>query len=277
MPEVITLRTDDDYPLEATLYEGGEHAIVIAGAMGVPRRYYDAFARAAVEHGYRVLTFDYRGVGGSRPPSLRGFRGTLTEWGCLDLTAAIERIRATNPKSITLFGHSVGGQIAGLASNADAVSRIVFVASQSGYWRLWPHVRGIGLGLLWLLMPPITHAVGFFPSKLLGLGSENLPRFVAAQWAMWGKHPDYVFGYHDRAMAAALDVPLLAWSFADDHYAPKRAVEKLLTYYSSAKVEHRHVAARGIAHFGFFRRQLAGDLWEETFAWLTSHDRDRPL
>lgn len=277
MPEVITLRAEDGYPLEATLYDGGGEAMVIAGAMGVPRRYYDAFAREAAARGHRVLTFDYRGVGGSRPRSLRGFRGTLGEWGRLDLTAAIEYLRATNPASITLLGHSVGGQIAGLAPNAGAVSRIVFVASQSGYWRLWPHLRGIGLGALWLLMPPIAHLFGFFPSKLFGLGSENLPRFVAAQWATWGKHPDYVFGYHDRALAASLDVPLLAWSFADDHYAPKRAVETLLTYYSRARVEHRHVAPRGIAHFGFFRKALAGDLWEETFAWLTSRDRDRPL
>lgn len=277
MPEVIALRTEDGHDLEATLYEGGDRAIVIAGAMGVPRRYYDAFAREAAERGHRVLTFDYRGIGGSRPKSLRGYRGTLTEWARHDLTAAIERIRSTRPSSITLVAHSVGGQIAGLASNAKAVSRLVFVASQSGYWRLWPHVRGIGLGVLWLLMPPVAHAIGFFPSKLLGLGSEDLPRFVAAQWALWGKHPDYVFGYNDRAVAASLDVPLLAWSFADDHYAPKRAVEKLLTYYSSAHVEHRHVPPRRIGHFGFFRRQLAGDLWEETFAWLTSRDRDKPL
>lgn len=277
MTDVIRLQTEDAHELEGTYYEGGDDAIVIAGAMGVPRRYYDAFARDANSRGYRVLTFDYRGIGGSRPRSLRGYRGTLTEWGRHDLTAAIEWMRATNPRSIALVGHSVGGQIAGLAKNIHAISRAVFVASQSGYWRLWPGIRGAGLGLLWMAMPPIAHAFGFFPSKLFGLGSENLPRFVAAEWATWGKHPDYVFGYNDRAAAAALGVPLLAWSFADDDYAPRKAVEKLLTYYTSAEVEHRPVAARGIAHFGFFRKQLAGDLWEETFAWLTSRDRDRPL
>ena len=35
----------DGFTLHGTLFEGGDDAIVIAGALGVKRRYYDAFAR----------------------------------------------------------------------------------------------------------------------------------------------------------------------------------------------------------------------------------------
>jgi len=257
---------DDGYELTGTLYDAGaQRTLLIASAMGVKRRYYDAFARFIAERGLNVLTFDYRGIGDSRPASLRGFEGSLLDWGRLDLAAAIDFISGP----LSYLGHSVGGQIAGLAPNVHRVDRFVFTSSQSGYWRHWPGVSRFGLGALWLAMPAISRVVGYFPSKVLGLGSEELPRNVATEWAKFGRHREYLFGYADAAPYASIAAPMLAFSFHDDRYAPRRAVEALLAKYSSARVTHKHIEQPGLGHFDLFRRGRADGLWNEIAEWLT--------
>ncbi len=258
----------DGFTLHGTLYEGGDDSIVIAGALGVKRRYYEAFAKYAVERGYSVLTFDYRGIGESRPASLRGFTASMRDWGVYDIDAAIDVLRARGARSITLVGHSAGGQLTGLARHSTAIDRLVLVASQAGYYGNYPGIHKHTINLIWRLMPLVSRTLGFFPSRALRLGSEDLPSGVASQWATWGKHPRYLFGFEDNAPYAAMDVPLLAWSFEGDWYAPQLAVSRLLEQYSSARVERRHVEDKRVGHFGFFRRGTGETFWEETFAWL---------
>jgi predicted alpha/beta hydrolase len=264
----IELRAADGHTLAATLYDAGSHdALLVASAMGVKRRYYDAFARTVSERGRSVLTFDYRGIGDSRPRSLRGVAATMQEWGTLDIPAAIDWIsRELRPESFAYLGHSAGGQLAGLAPNIDRVDRLVFVAAQSGYWRHWLGLRAYGLGFLWVLMPVISRAVGWFPGKML-MGSEDLPRGVASQWARWGRHPDYLFAYNDSAPYARITAPLLAYSMRVDHYAPRPAVDALVAKYSGAQVTRVH-RDDDIGHFEAFRRGKGEPLWQEIVAWL---------
>ncbi len=270
---LVTFRAADDYELAGTLYDTrAPRTLLIASAMGVKRRYYDAFARFIAGRGLNVLTFDYRGIGDSRPASLRGFEGSMLDWGKLDVAAAIDFIEGP----LSYLGHSAGGQLAGLASNIDRAGRFVFTSSQSGYWRHWPGASKFGLGALWLVMPAISRAAGYFPSRLLALGSDDLPRNVASQWAQFGRHPDYILGYADPAPYARITAPILGFSFSDDRYAPRRAVEALLARYSGARVTHRHVEQRGLGHFDLFRKGKADALWEEIAEWLT-RDRDTPL
>jgi predicted alpha/beta hydrolase len=264
----IELRAADGGALAATVYDAGaSDALLIASAMGVKRRYYDAFARYVAERGRNVVTLDYRGIGDSRPRSLRGFDATMHDWGTLDIPAAIDWIaRELRPRSFAYLGHSAGGQLAGLAPNIECVDRLVFVAAQSGYWRHWPGVRAYGLGFLWVAMPVVSRALGWFPGKLL-MGSEDLPRGVASQWAQWGRHPEYLFGYNDPAMYARVTAPLLAYSLRVDHYAPRAAVDALVVRYSNAQVTRVH-RDDGIGHFDAFRRGKGESLWEEIVAWL---------
>jgi predicted alpha/beta hydrolase len=260
----VQIPTSDGITLSGTLYEGaGNDAIVIAGAMGAPRRYYNAFAMFAAERGYSVLTFDYRGMGESKHKGAR-----LSDWGKLDIAAAIEFMK---PRRILLVAQSVGGQVAGLAPNLGDVDGMVFVAVQSGYWKHWSGWGRLRLGFLWMIMPATSRLAGFFPAKLFGLGGENLPRDVAIQWAQWGRDPGYVLGFgheFDLRGYAAYDGPLLAWSFDDDAFAPRRAVEALLAGYENARVQHRHVVEPGTGHFGFFRRGVGEKYWPETLRWI---------
>ena len=65
-----------------------------------------------------------------------------------------------------------------------------------------------------------------------------------------------------------------AYSFSDDHFAPRPAVDALLGFYRGATaVAHRHVTPaelglRRIGHFGFFRESCSATLWADADAWL---------
>jgi predicted alpha/beta hydrolase len=94
------LHADDQVRLGATLFEPARpHGVVIIhGATAVPQRYYQRFATfAAQATGARVITYDYRGVGRSRPvapaSSLRGFDASLHDWAALDAPAVHEHAR----------------------------------------------------------------------------------------------------------------------------------------------------------------------------------------
>ena len=116
---------------------------------------------------------------------------------------------------------------------------------------------------------------GYFPARLFGPG-ENLPKGVALEWASWGRHPRYLFGFGDTldlSRYTTLTVPILAYSFDDDASASLPSVEALLRAYSAAEVTHRHVVASTpnqatIGHFGFFRERFRETLWQETLDWL---------
>ena len=236
--------------------------------MGVRRRFYEPFARHLASRGFSALTFDYRGIGDSRTGPAKDDPACMEEWG-IDIGSAIDFVRPSS-RSITIVGHSGGGQVAGLAPNFLEVDRLVMVAAQSGYWRHWRGPRAWGLYAIWLLMPVVARILGYFPSRLARLGPEDLPRGVAEQWSRWGRHPRYLFGSEDLDLSRYRQFrgSILAYSLERDHYAPRRAVEALLREYSSAHIEHRHVIDPTIGHFGFFRPNLGEPLWNDVAAWV---------
>ena len=269
-----TIPAGDGYPLAATLAAptGDPRAVVlVAPATGVLRRIYSPFADFLREHGYAVATWDWRGIGASRPESLRGFTASMRHWATLDLAGVIRwAVHRFPDRPLLVVGHSFGGQGVGLAPNAGRIAGLVTVAAQSGYWGHWPAPRKYAYATLWyLVMPALTRTFGYFPSRRLGLG-ENLPRGVALQWARWCRNPGYMNTWDGHRRFTS---PILAWSFADDAYAPKRAVEALLLQYGSEPIDHRHLSpgdagATSIGHFGFFREGRTPRLWEETVEWM---------
>ena len=269
----------DGYTLAGTVYTPDTPApptVVIASATAVRRRYYDAFARFLASRGFRVLTFDYRGIGDSRPPSLRGFPAVMHEWGELDLSAVVDWAGKQWPGApLLIVGHSVGGQLAGFVDSLDKVQAMLSVGAQSGYWRHWPRgPKAARMALNWYaLIPGVARALGYVPG-FLGIG-EDLPAGVAREWAAWGRRPHYLFdGYPERvARFARYRGPLRAHSFSDDPYAPRAAVAALLAFYAGAPVEHLHrapaeLAVPAVGHFGFFRERFRDSLWMEAAQWL---------
>ena len=104
MRSELTLPAADGLPLSALLFipdRGADDAeardspaalrgaIVLAGAMGVRKRFYEPFAADLAAGGFAVLAFDYRSIGDSLPGRLRGFDARLRDWGERDLESAL--------------------------------------------------------------------------------------------------------------------------------------------------------------------------------------------
>lgn len=286
----LRIRAKDGVALAATFLRGaGPDCVVLAGATGVRRQVYAAFARFLGAQGFSVLSFDYRGMGGSRPRAvnpegeetpgnLRGFQARMQDWGTHDLDAALAwAVDAVKPRRLLVVGHSVGGQLLGLSDHADLVDAAAFVGSQSGYWGHWPWSTRLGIGALWFgLIPALSPLLGKFPSSKLGLG-EDLPRGVAEQWARWGRDPDYLLRGDTlrREQYANLRLPLLLVSLGGDFYAPHAAVDALGGFYAGAKVTRLHVPKTPTTgHFSVFR---PGDpaLWNRIADFLADPAGER--
>ena len=70
------IEAGDGWPLAATLFrpDDARMAVLVSAGTGFPRGFYGRFARWMAERGAVVLTYDYRGIGGSRPTIWRRCR-----------------------------------------------------------------------------------------------------------------------------------------------------------------------------------------------------------
>jgi predicted alpha/beta hydrolase len=282
MAEDVRFPARDGRLLAGTLFlaDRPRGLVVVASAMGVRRRLYAAFAEHLAEAGLTTLTFDYRGIGDSRDGPVRRCDAHLHDWGELDLAGAFEwMVRQYPGLSLLLVGHSVGGQLFGLVADAP-VAGAVFVASQSGSWKLWRGPARLGMFAVWhVLLPGCARILGYIPMKALGQG-EDLPAGVGAEWARWGREDDYVWSYAQPRRGMGFTRwrgPLRAYAISDDGYAPRSSVEALLALYASATTELRvlrpaDVGAKRIGHFDAFRRPRFRDtVWAEIRDTLLRH------
>lgn len=281
----MDLRFDaaDGFSLAGTLFAppvAARASVLINPAMAVRREYYAPFATFLVAEGFRVLTYDYRGIGGSRPAKLRGFPATAHGWGEDDATAALDRLAKEDPAApLLLVGHSIGGQLVGLMKNHDRLRAIFMVAAQSGDWRNWPMPGRLAMLAVWYAILPIGVTLfGYAPAKLLG---QDVPAGVVLEWAKWGRRRDYLLGGDGAAWREryrAVRVPIECVSLADDAYAPRPTVDALLAFYENAPREHRHIApadigTKKIGHFGFFRSNFRDTLWRRAAEWAATSSR----
>jgi predicted alpha/beta hydrolase len=272
----------DGLPLAATVYqlEGQrtpEHVVLINAAMAVKRQFYDRYARFLAQEGFAVVTFDFRGIGESRPPKLRNYAAWLRDWGERDTAGAIDWLTARFAGArLLVVGHSAGGQIVALAPNNHRLAGMLTVASQSGYWRLYNAPEKYRLFVLWHgVLPSLVKLFGYLPGWRFAMGAE-VPKGVILEWSRWCRHPHYMFGDRgppSRENAGRFTAPILAYSLADDEWAPPRAVDSLMSHYVNARTARRHVQPQelgvpSIGHFGFFKEQFKPTLWRESADWL---------
>lgn len=275
----IAFQATDGYRLAATLFlprGPRQQTVLISSAVGVPRKIYKSFAAYLAGRGNVVVTFDYRGIGGSRPTSLKGFDASMSKWASDDVTAAVSYMRARWPTMrLNYVGHSFGAQALGLLPNNNQVSRALFVAGQAAYWKLMPGSEGYRIyAMMNFVGKPITHLLGYTPGRL-GTG-EDLPKGVFLEWTRWIMSERYMFD--DRSLAALRNFSnyhgaLRALSFTDDPWAPLSTVELLCSGFSAIKptlisVTPQLAGVARIGHFGFFRPENRERLWKESADWL---------
>lgn len=273
MSEPRTVEALDGFKLQATLFEPDDFtSVVLVGpAMGVKRHFYHDFADELSRKGLAVLTFDFRGIGGSARGPIRNQETDITTWAQKDLGGCIEWIRRTYPeKRHTAVLHSLSGQILGLSDRAQYLEKVVTVVSGGGYWNFYPFPKNLGLAFVWYCLYPMpAHLMGYFPGSTLGLG-EDLPKNVALEVSRWGRSPNYIDNYSNYDSVKA---DVLAYSFTDDSYCPKVIVDYMHDQYTNANINRRHVNPNrinsdGIGHFGFFRNGTVPELRSETISWL---------
>ncbi len=281
----------DGTPLAGSLVEPdgpARAALVVSSGTGIPRRFYARFARVAAERGFAVLTYDYRGIGGSAPESLRGYRARYRDVGQQDIAGAIGWLGDRYPTLPLLYvGHSAGGQQLGLAPTVGRVRAAVFVGVSTGYWRGMPPVqRALTLGLFRAYLPLVSPLYGYAPAKKVRWG-ENLPAGMAREWGAWCMEPAYLAaffddgGHRDTPDGAPFGpvhfdqaaFPIRAYAFTDDPIATRANVPPMLALYADAAVETRWVAPADlgvdeIGHLGFFRSDIGRPLWDEALDWL---------
>lgn len=277
--EELRIVARDGRSLAATRYAAAgdvDSVVIVNGATGVKRGYYDRYARFLAEHGFEVLTYDYRGIGGSAEAAVHTEPCDMRQWGEVDVASMIDAAARRYPgKRLLAVGHSVGGQLFGLADNNERVHAMFAVSAQSGYWKHWRGLPRWGLALLWhVLMPGLVGVLSYFPSRRIGFG-ENLPGGVAREWARWCRHPHYLV---DRAGAplrqhfARYRGRIRACVVTDDWMAPRAAVEALMGFFVAAQIEIQSLSpadngARALGHFGYFR-EAGRPAWQESLKWL---------
>ncbi len=253
---------------------GGEKgSVVIGGAMGVKQDFYGPFAQWLASQGYRVFSFDYRGMGDSRPAalgySLRGFEADLFQWAA-DFDAVIAHaLQPSADAPLYIVGHSLGAQLPGMLAHRDRIKGLVSVAAGSGYWRdNAPPLKRVALYFWYVLVPPMTALFGYFPGKRLRKVGD-LPRGVIWQWRRWCLHPRYHVGAEGDAVRAQFEevrFPLVALSITDDELMTERGTQVLVDCYANAprrieRVAPADASVARIGHFGLFRDQFQSTLW----------------
>ena len=284
----------DNFPLTGRLWTsplrtGHRYVGLINAGAGISSRYYDRFAAFLAVNGIPTLVYDYRGIGRSRPHSLRGFNASVEDWGSKDCAAALSWLRDRFPQAkIIVIGHSIGGFVTGFVPNGALIDKMLFVGAHTGYWRDYsPATRPLMLLLWHVFMPAITLLFGYFPGKRLRL-LEDLPSGVAFEWAgrlrpeFWWRlkqadgTPDAIRTRDLLARFAAINASVLAVRFTDDPFATERAIKRLSELFVNTSVVSlvlgpKDAGGQSIGHFGFFDSRFQSTLWPLVVEALKCH------
>lgn len=279
----IEITTRDGLNIVTCVFEppvsvSAKAGVIINSATGVKQSFYSRFASFLAKQGYQVITFDYRGIGLSCNTALNDPRLTMKAWGEQDLEGVIDwATQNYSELSWHCVGHSVGGQLIGLASNHHKLASCYGIAAQNGNWRNWGFKQQLSFApTCYLVIPMLSKLLGYFPGAVMG--GEHLPKGVAIEWARWCRSRHYICdenGKPYRPYFSDVQMPMHFLVLDDDHqFAPEKAVRALASFYDCAKVTIEITSAqerlhKPLGHFGFFRTHHKA-LWNKTIDWLES-------
>ena len=279
-PRPVVIRCADGTALHGSAFDPAPESCrkttaVVCSAMLVRHGFYAPFAGWMAARGYRVLTYDNRGVGTSLAAQGPGTAPRLREWGEIDLPAVLDHAERTAPGDrLVVVGHSMGGQLVALSGAVHRAEALVTVAATAAWWGHWPFPFNAGILGWYMAAPLLGRVLSTLPASRLGMGPD-VSFSLVRDWTRWGRHRDYLHGpFGLRPQADRYRGRVLALSFSDDvGLGCRRAVEVLHRDFSQARLEHHHVrpghvGAPRIGHFGYFRGAAAPPLWARTAAWL---------
>ncbi len=267
----------DGYALSGRHYQGqnAQAKLVIASATGVPQGFYRQFAEYAANAGFDVFTFDYRGIGESKPSNLKGFDMDYRDWAQKDLQAVLEVIHDPS-LPLYLVGHSYGGHAVGMLDNHSLISAACFFGAGAGWHGWMPKMEGLRVQFMWnVIAPVITRMKGYLGWSALGMG-EDLPMGVYRQWKRWCKHPNYFFDDPDyqemHQMFSTVELPIKAVTATDDKWALPQSRDAFIKHYVNSDldlidVHPSTIGTKHIGHMGYFRPHAA-KLWPQALEFF---------
>jgi len=279
-PAPCRLRAADGRELAAHWFAASERrgGIVINAGTGFPQTFYFKLASYAAHRGYDALVYDYRGMGASAPPDIAAETTLMSDWGLLDMRAALaaaaERVRGA---PLVTLGHSIGGQLLGLLKNHSLARAHVQIATSIGYWPWEGAPFKYFVWWFWRVHGPLMLAIkGYIPTGG-GWTGLPLPRGVYEEWRRWCLRPDH-FGPELSTLLkdnvfAELRAPLLSVGFTDDPIATRRTVGELNKFYPNVQRESRwyspaDAGGKRIGHGGFFASRNRDTLWRPVLDWI---------
>lgn len=260
----LRLNAADGYELALTHFTPSSPArgvVVMAGATGVAQRFYRRFAEALTEHALEVVTIDYRGIGESRPRSLRGFDCHYPDWATRDLPVAVNFATSRGPTVVV--GHSFGGHAFGQLPDPNVTLGLYTVATGAAWSGYMPLGERIKVETMWnIIGPPVTTWCGYLPGR--AWGGEDMPLGIYADWKRWSAMPHYFFDDAKVAMQAMFDrvrVPVRGVTASDDVWAPPRSMKAFLSHYRNAPLTLEtqtpaELGVKTIGHMGHFKKHV---------------------
>ena len=279
-PQPFRLRASDGRELAAHWFAASRRAGVVAlnGATGFPQTFYFKLASYLSDRGYDALVYDYRGMGTSAPPLLATESTRMSDWGLLDMPAALDAaVQRAQGLPVVTLGHSVGGQFLGLLSNHARAVAHVQIATSVGFWR-WEAAPFKYLAWwFWRVHGPLMLAIkGYVPTGG-GWAGLPLPRGVFEEWRRWCLRPEHfapdLHTYLASNVFKEIRAPLLSVGLTDDPIATRRTVAELDKFFPNAARESRwyspgDVGVKRIGHEGFFSSKHRDSLWRPVVDWI---------
>jgi predicted alpha/beta hydrolase len=239
---------------------------VLNGAVGVPQRFYRAFAEwLAGTQGIGCLTYDYTGFGASATGHARRSDANLALWGLRDQPAAMRTARALMPDlPVWVIGHSFGGVMLAFNGQAAGAARIITLGSGLVHLTDHPWPYRLAATAFWYGHGPIlTTLAGYLPGRLAGLGSD-LPAGIYWQWRRWATTRGFALSDVGRGLPlpqpGSVTAPMRIVAVEDDVMVPPRAVWRQMALAPEAIKTQKvlrpgDLGLTGIGHIGAFARQ----------------------
>jgi predicted alpha/beta hydrolase len=272
--EKLSIVASDGYTLSALYSEPVwkcKGTVVISSATCIKKEFYINFALFLVKQGYRVLLYDYRGIGESAPADLKRSEILMHEWGTKDMNAVLNYL--VNERRLTdilWVGHSIGAQLVGFVEHRQHIKKIISVNAAVGYWGYFPFPMNTMVWLLWYVIgPTLIKIYGYGVMKKIGWG-ENLPRKAILEWRDWCINKNYYVDFLQKHLHTDrfydVTTPMTVVYTSDDYIANDKTVSLMMKFFPNAptqilKIQTEKYTRDKVGHTGIFRRKFQNNLW----------------
>ncbi len=271
----VIITTEDDYNITTLILtpKSSSPKAVIQFHSGTvtKKEFYFKLANYLTDQNYIVVLFDYRGVGESKPKSLKNFEMSISDWGEYDSSSVTSWIINEYPHlKIHLLAHSMGGQIYGLMHHWNAFDKVIMLTTSSGNFnKFTPNtykwkVKWTAI----MLFPLILKIFNYLPGKY-GVG-DDWPKGVAQDWIKNSKEnglmPNFLHQKVSKSYYHSIDKKITAWYFPDDPMSTPETIKELALSYPKAELNIKtihpsDVELSSIGHLGLFKNKAKERLW----------------